>query len=414
MSRIFTMALIGLLSSFSLFAQDAALDGFNSRFSLVKDPSGKVIALRLKKVVARFSIKPFIEQLKNDLKLEQQNATLMSDSEQEEIINEALFDAGLNPFMMNSDGYEEALRTKESFLNIKNINVDAAFTELNQADFWNEFEAKMNEAFLYIDPTILTYHDDARFFYKRQIVYKVVVWALEQAKKRFSNVPVLNIASFIIVRVHDMMMEQRHFHHNMLLHYFENIPESKFGMTKEEVDRAIASIYEYRIDATNVIESNRAARDWLNYGWANFYAQVRSGTGKIRSWESGLSSVYFQNVKRLNFAFAEVSDKEKNTRKIYHLHLNAHQYSKKPALAYDYTNPKRVKQIRSILNLAGVALGFVQMPGWIKGRVEGFMKSFYVEQVRMEGALVPFFEMSNNNLMAKNIYGQRANFYIVE
>lgn len=410
MSRFLLLCLFIL--SQTVLAQDAALDGFNKRFSLVKDTQGKVVAIRLKKAIARFTIKPFIEQLKNDLLLEQNSFANANYEEKEALINEALFEMGVDPLLMSGDGYEEAMKTKESFLNIKNININQAFNELDQKDFWSEFESKINEAFLYIDPTILTYHEDARFFYKRQVTYKVVIWALEQAKKRFSNIPVLNIASFIIVRVHDMMMEQRLFHHNMLLHYFENIPESKFGMTKEEVDRAISSIYEYKIDVTNVIESNKAAKDWLNYGWSNFYTVVRAGMGKIRSWESGLSSVYFENIKRLNFAFAEIKDND--GKKIFHLHLNAHQFSRKPAMAYDYANPNRVKQIRSILNLAGVALGFVKMPGWLKSRVDTFIKSFYVEQVRFEGALVPYFEMNGDALMAKNIYSQRANFYIVE
>ncbi len=412
MSRIIALVSLGLIMSFQVMA-DSTLEGFKSRFTLVKNDSGKVTLIKLNRVVAHFSIMPFIEQIKADLLNEQHSALLTDDAVREQQIDEALYELGYNVYDKNSDGYEEALRTKESFLNIKNIDVNASFNELNQKDFWKEFENKLNEAFLLIDPTILANLDDSRFFYKKQVIYKVVVWALDQAKKKFSNIPVLNIASFVIVRVHDMMMEQRHFHHNMLLHYFELIPETKLGMTKEEVDRAVSSIYEYRIDVTNLPESNRAAQDWMNFGMNNFYRTVRTANNRVRTWDENVfSNVDFQNVKKINFGFAEVTDKD--TRKIYHLHVNAHQFSRKPALAHNFARPQQVKQLRAILNLSGVALGFIQMPGWLKGQVEGFINSMYVNQVRMEGALVAHFESTGNQEMIKHVYRQRANFYILE
>jgi len=292
---------------------------------------------------------------------------------------------------------------KESLMNIKNINVEEAFTKLDVKSFWKEFEAKLNEAFLFIDPSVMANLNDARFFYKRQVTYKVVIWALQQAEKHFSNIPILNIATFVIVRSHDMMLEQRFFHHNMLLHYFENVSEEKLGMTKEEVDRSVSSIYEYRIGIDGYLESSHAAKDWLNYGMDKFYAMVRVGNSRAGTWAGS---------KKVDFGFAERT--EDGVRRIYHLHVLAHQYSKKPALAYDYGKPNRVKRNRSLLNLAGVALGFIQMPGWLKGNVDTFLKSMYVQQVRMEGALVGYFESTGDTAMMKSIYAQRSNLYILE
>lgn len=410
MSRLITLS-IGLLLSFSAFAQDLSIDGFNNRFSLVRNTEGKVTVVKLKKATTKFSIMPFIEQIKQDLKDEQASFTGLMDADKEAEIDGMLSDMGLDPYAKDN-GAEEARKIKEALLNIPNINVDSAFTELNQGDFWKEFERRLQEAFLFIDPTVLANLEDSRFFYKKQVTYKVVIWALDQAKKRFSNIPILNIASFVIVRVHDMMMEQRHFHHNMLLHYFETIPETKLGMTKEEVDRTVSSIYEYRIDATDLLSSNRAARDWMNFGMNNFYTQVRAANTRIRTWEGPLSNTRFQDIKKLNFAFASVSNE--GARMIYHLHHAGHTFTSKPALAYDYSNPKRVKRNRALLNIGGVALGFIQMPGWLKGNIDNFLKSFYVQQVRTEGALVGYFESTGDTAMINKIYAQRANFYIVQ
>ena len=67
-----------------------------------------------------------------------------------------------------------------------------------------------------------------------------------------------------------------------------------------------------------------------------------------------------------------------------------------------------------MINIAGLAVGFIKMPGWLKSNVDGFLKSMYVEQVRMEGALVGYFESTGNPQMISCIYVQRNKFYIVE
>ncbi|HXH29437.1 MAG TPA: hypothetical protein VNJ01_01370 [Bacteriovoracaceae bacterium] len=405
MSRI-TLLVLAVSFSFQALAQDLSRQGFAGRFNLVKNEQGKVHVIKLKRATTRFSIMPFLNQIKSDLLANQNKFLKMTDSAKEAEIDSMLLDLGFDPYAKNEEGAEEAQKIKESLLNVKNIDVEATFAQLDKKDFWKEFEAKLHEAFLFIDPTVVANLEDPRFFYKRQVTYKVVLWALDQAKKRFSSIPVLNIASHVIVRVHDMMLEQRYFHHNMLLHYFEKIPEAELGMSKEEVDRAVSSIYEYRIDATGFLESNRAARDWLNYGMDNFYKMVRAGDNRMRTFEG------FQGSKKINCAFTEVS--EAGARKIYHLHMNGHQFSKKPALAYDYSAPNRVKRNRSLLNLAGIGLGFIKMPGFLKSSIDNFIKSFYVQQVRMEGALVGYFESTGDQAMIKNVYAQRANFYILE
>jgi hypothetical protein len=409
MSRFITMC-FGLMLTLSAFAQDMSIQGFNDRFKIVKNDQNKVTVIKLKKAVTKFTIMPFIEQIKDDLIKEQHTFNALGPAEKEAEINELMRDMGYE--MDSKEAWSfEASALKNALMNIPNINVEEAFVGVNQTDFWKEFQTKLQEAMLFIDPTVLANLEDPRFFYKKNVTYKVVEWALREAQKRFSNIPVLNIATFVIVRVHDMMLEQRHFHHNMLLHYFETIPETEFGMTKEEVDRSVSSIYEYRIDATNFIESNKAARDWLNYGMNNFYMTVRSGNNRIREWQGPLTNVRFQNIKKLNFNFVEVT--EDGARKIYHLHKSAHQFSSRPALAFDYSNPSRVKRNRALLNLGGVAIGFIKLPGWLKGSVETFIKSFYVEQVRLEGALIGYFESTGDSVMIEKIYSQRSNYYIV-
>jgi hypothetical protein len=419
MSRSILLTLLGsMLFAFSALADTAALENFNKRFTLVKNAEGKVVAIKLKKAVSTFSIMPFIEQIKSDLSREQMTFAALSAQDKEDEVNQMLLDLGVDPYSKDAQTSTDARHLRDSILNIKNIDLNDSFAQLDVKDFWKEFEVKLHEAMMFIDPTILTNMEDARFFYKRQVTYAVVEWALKEAQKRFANVPVLNIASFVIVRVHDMMLEQRHFHHNMLLHYFENVSETELGMTKEEVNKAVSSIYEYQISIANLPESNRAASNWMSYGMNNFYQIVRLGNSKIRNWADPLSTLRFSNISKIDYAFAEVIQTDAKTgaqsKMIYHTQVNAHEFTQKPALAFDYSNPNRIKRFRSLLNLGGVALGFLKLPNFIKSNVDTFIKSLYVEQVRMEGALVGYFDLHGNQDMSKKVFSQRNNFYIVE
>ena len=64
--------------------------------------------------------------------------------------------------------------------------------------------------------------------------------------------------------------------------------------------------------------------------------------------------------------------------------------------AYNYSRPKEVKTLRSVLSLSHAALSFVQLPGWLKNQVQAFMKSYYGEQMMTEASLVAYFEIQNN------------------
>ena len=408
MSRLSLFVILTLVS-LAAFAQEASVEGFNDRFNLVRNEEGKVTVIKLKRATRFFTIRPFIEQIKNDLLGEQAKLAKMSDSD----LDEMLLEMGVNVNAVDEEGNSsQAQHFRDSVRNVINIDVEASFTELDQKDFWEEFQRRLNEALLFLDPSVVANLEDSRFFYKKAVTHKVVVWALEQAKKRFSNVPVLNIASFVIVRVHDMMLEQRHFAHNMLLHYFETVKETKLGMTKLEVDRAVSSIYEYRIDPTNIFESNNAAADWANYGMNRFFSMVRTGNMTVNEWKGPFAPMTFSDVKKLNFGFASVT--HDGVRKIYHLNHSAHMLSGKPALAYDYSKPQRVKRFRALLNIGGVALGFLKIPAGVKNAVDNFIKSLYVQQVRTEGALIGYFESTGDTAMMKSIYAQRSNLYIVE
>ncbi len=137
--------------------------------------------------------------------------------------------------------------------------MDESFAAIQTKGVLKKFEFDLRDALKMLDLSIIANPNDARYFYRKNVTYEVVNRALNFAKKKFDNVPILNLVSFVIVKVHDLVLEQRTFHQNMLLHYLQNFTPEELGLSKKEADTVFSSIYESRIAPINFGESNRAA-----------------------------------------------------------------------------------------------------------------------------------------------------------
>ena len=401
--KIWITALALLLShsvAFSSFAQDS-LAGFNKRFKLIK--SGDNVVIKMNLFSSKFKIAPYLEQIKHDI---QDQIDRMSNSQKgaELEINE--FISWLEEGDFKNDP-ENIYAIRRSLENLPHMNWKNLFKQADGEGVFKQFEKDLQDVMNNFSLSIIANTGDARFFYRRNVTYEVVTKALDFAKKRFDNIPVLNLASFIIVKVHDLIIEQRTFHQNMLLHYLESVSAEKLGLTKAQVDTVFSSIYESRISALSYWESNNAASNWEAYGLNKFYAMVRMANNKIRRASNHYDSVNL----RYNFAFVEVV--EEGERVVKNLLHNQHMFSSKSATAYNYDRPLRVKRNRALLNLAQVGLGLIPIPGWIKSQVDGFINSLYKEQQRLEGALIAYFDTENNLEMKEKIFNQILNPFIV-
>lgn len=398
------MALFILVFSISAVAEVQTLEGYQKRFILKRDDNGVLTAVKMR-FTSNFSLKPYLMQIKNDLKEEIQRMR-----SKDKAMVEAEIDALVDEMIANSDKsgdvQENAQVVKDSLLNLPNIDVDKSFVEVEKHGVLKKFEFDLKKALKMLDLSIIADPTDARYFYRRNVTYEVVKTAINFAKKKFDSIPILNLAAFIIVKVHDLVLEQRTFHQNMLLHYLENVDEKSLGMTKEEADHVFSSIYEARIPATGYGESNAAVANWDRYGLNKFYAVVRNGNYRIRTGEPTIDGF----GPKYNYAFTEV--KEDGERVVKNLVDTKHMFSGKMATAYNYAKPNKIKRTRSLLNLGQVGLGFLPIPGWIKSAVGGFVESFYVKQKLTEGALVGYFESNGNQKMFEAIMKQNINPYL--
>jgi hypothetical protein len=246
---------------------------------------------------------------------------------------------------------------------------------------------------------------DPRYFYQRAVTYRVVRWALKEAKKRFREVPILNLVSYVVVKAHALMMEQKTIHQAMLLHYMHTLPAEALGMSAEEVDLTLSSIFENRISPGDIGESDYAAGNWATFGRMKFNRQVVFADSRARQLPQRFP---WGSMSRLNHAFTQVNGK--TTEKIWHLLTDEHKWTDKASLAYDAKKPHQLRRDRTLLNLAELGIGFLPyVPGWLKDLAEDYLSSRHNRQRGLEGALIPFFEMRGEAEVARILQAQILN-----
>ncbi|MBD67163.1 MAG: hypothetical protein CME62_18325 [Halobacteriovoraceae bacterium] len=388
---------------FTLPAFSQNFEGFNKRFELVRDNTDQVTFVKMKLGQQTIDLRPYLSQLKEDVLREIRRMNSKSFSNDMEELVDNLTDG---TDLKSDEQAEKVLLVVKSINNLRDVDVEKFFRGVKTKNVLEYFQQELQKAFERYSLFNIAVTDDARYFYKRNVTYEVVKKALDFAKKQFGEVPLLNMASYVIVTVHDMLLEQRLFHQNMLLHYLENTKPQDIGLTVDEADRIFSSIYESRISALNLPESNRAADNWTRYGLNKFYETVRYANNWLRS-ENG---TFDQIGKRYNFAFVEVVENGK--RVVKNLVQTKHSFSFQMATAYYVDEPGKVRRFRSLLNLAQFGFSFISLPSWLKNQVNGFVDSYYKEQQLLEGALIGHFEMNGQPSMASQLRSQIINPYM--
>lgn len=392
------MNLTALVLAFFLAVPSAfALpEAFQKRFKFVRD-NGKLIEVRDASMTAGFSIRPYIEFIKENLKKEQALMNLKSDYflEVEEMLAEDFKSMG-------DEKGDQAQIVIDSLKALRDVDIDGIFNNPKFKTYIDQVEIKMANAMNSLNPFVIARLDNSSYFYKRAVTYQVVKWGLDLARKIFSSVPVLNTASYVLVKVEKLIRERREFHQNMLMHYLEN-HESETGLEKEEVDLIYSSIQESRIPWFAFWESNAAKQGWAKYGVNKFYVNVRLANNRLRANRSR----YSRRGTRLNFAFQEVVEKNENV--IVNLFDTNDMFNSKPAVAYNLDNPQKIARKRMVLQLAGLGLSFLSLPSWIKDIADGYIKSHYEKQRITEGSLYGYFESQEDLQMQEAIIKQYQN-----
>jgi hypothetical protein len=400
---------VGLLCLFALNAQTAhakSADAFFKRFQVIRSEDGKLVGIRDRTLPVKFQVEPYVKLVRQQLLEEQKklNAQDLANGKYESKIKALLDDEQDYNFTGSRQEFDENVQlVVDSLKKLAVLNIDFVFSHESFKTVVAKFESKISDALLLLDPTLIANVNDPTYFYKKNVTYKVVTWALDLAQKTMSNIPLLNTVSYVVVQVEKLITERRQFHQNMLLHYLENFKEEELGLTHDEVNLIWSSIYESRIQWYEFWESTKAKENWTKYGANQFYFNFRVATTNLKD-----SQVLYTEVSdRANYAFQKVTFN--NEKVIVNIVDNESMFQKRPAVAYNYDKPTQISRKRVVLQLAQLGLSFIPMASMIKDNVGNFIKSYYEKQKITEGALYGYFESNGDSVGTRLIKDQYLN-----
>ncbi|MDH4467360.1 MAG: hypothetical protein QE271_04815 [Bacteriovoracaceae bacterium] len=416
--------------SFRSFATNAEQvpikDGFAKRFTIDRNPQGVLVAVRSKQIITTFSLIPFLKllldhiaQIPHAQKSGQTNAyqVMVNETidqlyaaqvEDEDYSSSSKF-FGDNPEQPTKEERIEQL--KKSLDNLPKMEMRPLIDQLAKDPDLKEFEAKLPDILSKLRPDILAKPDEPKFYFNKMLIEKLVSFILTQAVNRLPSVPYLGLLQGILGDVQNILSEQRTYQQNILIAYLINFKSKDLGMTDDEVNKVLSSIYVSHLGLEAFNQFRNIEARWMGYGWNEYYTVARTTDNRlnnaIRIGELDESS------KRIDMAFAVVSSKAGSDKRILNMVNNVHMFSSKPALAYDYQKPNRVKMFRLYLRLGQIGLDFIPIPPFIKNLVNQFADSFYRPQRLMEGSMIGYLEIfKNDEVLKQNLLGQSLHPYL--
>jgi hypothetical protein len=226
---------------------------------------------------------------------------------------------------------------------------------------------------------------DPNFFWKRAVLKTITEGALQFAGKLLlGNAPGLAVATFVISRAGVFLTAQRIWEQAALNQFLDTVPAAELGLDPAEVARVKSSIFEGRIAWMNVIEAQKARLTWGTYGAGKLASEKASAAARFNRW----SGSWDETIGYAGYGFVGIRQGARF--EIRSLLAGASRFSGMPALTWDFSDSSFVYRMRVLCLAATLGAYFLPVPSPVKLAFEDLMDSFYIPQLKTEGALWAF------------------------
>ena len=400
---------------FLLFSTNAFAVGhqelFDKYFKLDRNDQGELIKIKANFINSKFSLGPFIRQLIEDLKSEKRKMSQKGDYKGQ--VRDTLFSENMQMGLISENNkktrdIEEKLNDAYKALDeVDKIDVDKFFKQSKLKEKVKEFENKFSEYLRVLDITTIANLENSKYFYQTAVNYQALTWGLKYARKKWANIPVLNVVSFILKNVESMFKSQRNYNQNLLMHLVQTYPAEDFKLTAQEVDIILSSIYESKLTWISFNESKVIQRNWDTYGINKFYRELRLANTGLRNVRGN----YDEIGDRINFAFQNATINGEKV--LINLFDREHMFSSMPAVAYYYDKPKKILRKRQLIQAIQVGVSLLPLRKFFKTNIDNFFTSMYQSQALREGAIYAYLEIADLPKLKKSIIKQSRNPFLI-
>lgn len=372
------------LSSFMLYGAES-LDGYKSRFRLIRDEEGTAIRIIDRSLNIRLTFLKFSKTY---------NSWFINESS--DLLNGVRYlspDSEIESRTLNRE-IQNVLEEVRKY-NLQKLIQSNGFDKVN--DFLVEEFKKVST----IGFRTVSNLENTTFFYQNKQYLKVQESAKKEVQKYFPNELDEKVVSYLVERYIGFLKDSRTYHQSILLHYLSNFAPADLGMSIDEVGMSISSILEGDIKWHNILSRRRLKKNWTGYGLKKLKEiQTESLERVIKHRDLYNRTPFFANPY-----FAQTQSKNGEDIWINAFFQNE-ALDNSPSLSFDYTRPDFVYKKRRYFEL----LLFAGIQGKGPNRIKKYFTHLkYRRQMLKEGLLFGFYESRGNSKMMKQMIRQSLN-----
>ena len=262
-----------------------------------------------------------------------------------------------------------------------------------------DFKEKLKEFLVMLDPRVLAVENDSIFFLKTALLTDLLEKALDAAQKQFPASKELVLLQEVMRMLIDRVHFERSFGQNMLMIAMMENQHKDLNLSDSETKHLLSSIFSSRVNLMLPQVQKDFKANWETKGTQLYLAMAEEGKRRdqiyktdAKSWDSFNS--WYRHAERDQSSL------------IVDLMHTPRMFKKGAAVVYDYAKPNRIYGIRMLLRIAELGLSFADIPQTFKSYGQKYLRSYYFEQIRSEGALISSLEDQDQNDVAKIIWAQ--------
>jgi hypothetical protein len=350
-----------------------ALRNFENTFSIERTSDGKIKQITLKKLpktAVRFTETDYWREFVDEL-ISSQEEIRLDDGNNFVETNLALAEFP-NQYRKDQDAVLKVLKGKPIAPVLNDAKVKSALDLLAKDAESSDFNFR-----------IIAVPYNPKYFDSHEKALKILVKASGIITLAGGSYGV-SAALFLVQSAFDMILERRTYFQNYFVYHIHKYGPEKFGLTKEEAELILSSIYESRIKWWDIWERKKARNNWSRYGMMRYQEQLYEAE-KRRKYDANEFGFTDDPV-----GFAFHGGVTAGFKRIMNLVTPRSLLSKKPSDGFEYQSPNRIRSYRMFYYLSQLAARLSPVPV-VSGAYDFFVESLYVPQRQMEGSLYGYY-----------------------
>ncbi len=370
---------IFFVSLFTFFNAHAdTLSDFQSRFEVTHNSNNETV-INDKKLLEGVSIQNFVVYLSD---LFQTKTVPQFNTEK---------CAAANYDQQNAELFKMAQQTVGV---IAKFNFGQIINSPEFANFLNKFDAEFNKFIAQESIISIANLDNSTYFYKANTTGYIIGKLKDLIMNTLGMPGGAKLALFFGDYYEGYVLQKRAYDQNILLSYLIKYSADTLGLTQQQHDQALSSIFESRIKAGNVFsakkESKLAQGNWLGYGKTKV---VELQADAQKRWDKN-KKLFDSEIRRIDPVFSIAQFKGAP------IYINLSQktgtFTARPPVAFDEQCPDYSYLKRYSYNLVRLGMDVLGVP--FSGPIDKLFFEQYKNEIPTEGLLFGVSEMEKSNI----------------